>query len=204
MLGILDGRVLGCLLEKERTTPDQYPLTLNALLLACNQSTNREPVMNVEVHEVDASITSMKSAGLVRIVHPSHGRNVTRFRQVADEQFRWTPEQASLMSVLLVRGPQTIAELKTRSERLHAFASLDEVEGTLQSLATSDEPFAVQLERQSGQKELRWQQRLADEAEPGPARLAPSNSVTDQLHDRVAQLESRLERLEAALGDLLG
>ena len=191
------------MLEKERTTPDQYPLTLNALLLACNQSTNREPVMNVEVHEVDASITSMKSAGLVRIVHPSHGRSVTRFRQVADEHFRWTPEQASLMSVLLVRGPQTVAELKARSERLHTFASLDQVDGTLQSLATGDEPFAVRLERQSGHKELRWQQLLAVEAVPGPARHAPSISVTDPLHDRVAQLESRVERLEAALGDLL-
>ncbi len=191
------------MLEKERTTPDQYPLTLNALLLACNQSTNREPVMNVEVHEVDASITSMKSAGLVRIVHPSHGRSVTRFRQVADEHFRWTPEQASLMAVLLVRGPQTVAELKARSERLHMFASVDQVDGTLQSLATGDEPFAVRLERQSGHKELRWQQLLAVEAVPGPARHAPSISVTDPLHDRVAQLESRVERLEAALGDLL-
>src|SRR6476646_4522708 len=115
MLSIVEGRVLGCLLEKERTTPDQYPLTMNELVLACNQATNREPVMHVEPHEVDAAIASLKAAGLTRIVHPSHGRSVSRFRQVADEHYGWSPEQAAVMSVLLVRGPQMFADDTART-----------------------------------------------------------------------------------------
>src|SRR5512143_1174030 len=116
MLTIVEGRVLGCLLEKERTTPDQYPLTLNALIAACNQSTTRDPVMALEAHDIEAAITSMKAAGLARLVHPSHGRSVTRFRQVADERYEWSRSQAALMTMLLLRGPQTLAELKSRTE----------------------------------------------------------------------------------------
>ena len=86
MLTVIEGRVLGCLLEKERTTPDQYPLTLNALVSACNQSTSREPVLNLDEHEVDAALSSLKGASLLRFVHPMHGRSVTRFRQVAVEK----------------------------------------------------------------------------------------------------------------------
>ena len=117
MLTVIEGRVLGCLMEKERTVPDQYPLSMNALVLACNQSSSREPIMHLDDFEVDASITSMKSQGLVRIVHPSHGRSVTRYRQVADEKFELEPPAAAIMAVLLVRGPQTVAELRTRTER---------------------------------------------------------------------------------------
>jgi uncharacterized protein YceH (UPF0502 family) len=203
VLSVVEGRVLGCLLEKERTTPDQYPLTLNALVLACNQSTNREPLMNVEPSEVDAAITSMKAAGFARVVHPSHGRSVTRYRHVADERYGWTPDQAALMAVLLVRGPQTISELKTRSERLHGFASLDEVEATMRSLASTEEPFAVQLDRLPGQKEPRWQQLLAEEPEREVARDKIASHGSGELHARIAELEARVERLEAALADLL-
>lgn len=204
MLSIIEGRVLGCLLEKERTTPDQYPLTLNALVLACNQSTAREPVMAVESHEAETAITSMKSQGLARVVHPSHGRSVTRYRQVADELFEWTPEQAALMAVLLLRGPQTVAELKTRTERQHAFASLEEVEVALRTLAIGDEPFAVLLDRLPGQKELRWQQQLADEAEIATSRHSVAGSAAAATAERIAELEARVSRLEAALADLLG
>ena len=205
MLSIVEGRVLGCLLEKERTTPDQYPLTLNALVSACNQSTSRDPVMTVDPHDAEAAITSMKGLGLTRLVHPSHGRSVTRYRQVADEHFSWTPEQAALMSVLLLRGPQTVVELRTRSERQHAFGSVDEVEAVLQSLsaetASPEGPMVVLLERGSGQKEVRWQQRIADEAEhtPRAQAIVPSGG----LGDRVAELEARVAALEAALADLL-
>src|SRR6186997_1449800 len=108
MLSVLESRILGCLLEKERTTPDQYPLSLNALVQACNQSTNREPVMTLDPHDVEAALTEMKASGLVRLVHPSHGRSVTRYRQVVDERLDWSPPVASLMSVLMLRGPQTV------------------------------------------------------------------------------------------------
>jgi len=206
MLSVVEGRVLGCLLEKQRTTPDQYPLTMNALILACNQSTAREPTMALEVHDVDAAITSMKAGGLLRIVHPSHGRSVTRYRQVADEAHGWTPAQAALMAVLLLRGPQTVAELRTRCERLHDFTSIEAVEASLSELAALDPPMVVRLDRAIGQKELRWQQLMADEAEPavraGPS-TNPAASAAAGLAAKVADLEERIARIEAALQELL-
>src|SRR3954452_22344823 len=117
MLSVIEGRVLGCLMEKERTVPDQYPLTMNALVSACNQSSSREPIMSLDDFEVDASITSMKAQGLIRIVHPSHGRSVTRDRQVAVEKLQLEEPPAAVMEGLLVRGPQTIADLSQRTKR---------------------------------------------------------------------------------------
>ena len=194
---------MGCLLEKERTTPDQYPLTLNALVSACNQSTSREPVMRLDEHEVESALTSLKGRGLLRFVHPSHGRSVTRYRQVADESWQLEPDAASVVAVLLLRGPQTVAELRSRTERLHEFASLDEVEAVLRQLAEGERVRL--LERQPGQKELRWQQLLADEPEvvASAAVLEPS-AVRGSVSDRISELEARVARLEAALADLLG
>jgi len=206
MLSIIEGRVLGCLLEKERTTPDQYPLSLNALVSACNQSTAREPVMAVDAHDAEAAITSMKTIGLARLVHPSHGRSVTRYRQVASEHYDWTEAESAVMAVLLLRGPQTLAELRTRTERQHDFATPEVVEDVLRGLAARDEPMTVQLERMPGQKELRWQQLLADEAEQAPRPLvgmAAAAVPSGGLADRVAELEARVARLEAALADLM-
>ena len=200
MLTVIEGRVLGCLMEKERTVPDQYPLTMNALVSACNQSSSREPIMALDEFEVDASITSMKTQGLVRIVHPSHGRSVTRYRQVADEKLELDDPAAAIIAVLLVRGPQTSAELRSRTERLHSFDS--EVERCLHDLA--DNALVRLLDRQTGQKEQRWQQLIADEVEPvaAPAPVSPS-AVAGSMSDRVAHLEERVAKLEAALAELL-
>lgn len=208
MLSIVEARVIGCLLEKERTVPDQYPLTLNALVTACNQATSREPVMHLQEHEVLTSLTDLKSAGLVRFVHPSHGRSVTRYRQVADEVWRAEPPAAAVLAVLLLRGPQTVSELRTRCERQHTFGSLAEVEDTLRELA--DAGHVQLLDRQSGQKEARWQQLLADEPEPS-VRATSARTVVSvapvspdpELVARVTELEARVARLESALADLL-
>jgi|KBSMisStaDraftv2_1062788.scaffolds.fasta_scaffold41754_4 uncharacterized protein YceH (UPF0502 family) len=202
MLSVIEGRVLGCLMEKERTVPDQYPLTMNALVSACNQSSSREPIMSLDDFEVDASLTSMKSQGFIRIVHPSHGRSVTRYRQVAVEKFELEEPEAAVVAVLLVRGPQTVAELRSRTERLHPFESAAEVDAALHALAGRD--LVRLLDRQVGQKEQRWQQLIAEEAEPvaTPSAVTPS-SVTGSMADRVAQLEDRVAKLEAALADLL-
>jgi uncharacterized protein YceH (UPF0502 family) len=199
---VIEGRVLGCLMEKERTVPDQYPLTMNALVSACNQSSSREPIMSLDDFEVDASLTSMKSQGFIRIVHPSHGRSVTRYRQVAVEKFELEEPEAAVVAVLLVRGPQTVAELRSRTERLHPFESAAEVDAALHALAGRD--LVRLLDRQVGQKEQRWQQLIAEEAEPvaTPSAVTPS-SVTGSMADRVAQLEDRVAKLEAALADLL-
>ncbi len=202
MLSVIEGRVLGCLIEKERTVPDQYPLTMNALVSACNQSSSRDPIMALDDFEVDASITSMKAQGLLRIVHPSHGRSVTRYRQVAVEKYELDDPAAAVVGVLLVRGPQTVAELRTRTERLHTFDSAGEVEACLHHLL--DSGLVRLLDRQTGQKEQRWQQLIAEEAEPvaGPSAVVPS-AVSGSMADRVAQLEDRVAKLESALADLL-
>ena len=209
MLTTIQGRVLGCLLEKERTTPDQYPLTLNALVLACNQSTSRDPVMHLVDHEVETVLAGLKSETLLRYVHPSHGRSVTRYRQVADEAWALDPPAAALVAVLLLRGPQTVAELRTRTERMHAFESPEAVETVLRELSLRG---SVQLlDRQPGHKEPRWQQLLAEEAEPTsvPAGAvmfggrAAAGTVAGSTAERLATLEARVARLEAALGDPL-
>lgn len=199
MLTIIEGRVLGCLLEKERTTPDQYPLTLNALVLGCNQSTSREPVMHVTDHEVEATLAALKAAGLLRFVHPAHGRSVTRYRQVADESWGLAPEAAAVVAVLLLRGPQTVAELRTRTERQHRFATPEAVEEVLRELSSAG--YVQLLERQPGQKEVRWQQQFAEEVEHTFA--ASSSTSAGGSGDRIAQLEARVARLEAALEHLL-
>ena len=199
MLTIVEGRVVGCLLEKEQTTPDQYPLTLNALVLGCNQATSREPVMRLDEREVESTLTALKSVGMLRFVHPAHGRSVTRYRQVADESWGLDAATAAVVAVLLLRGPQTVAELRTRTERQHRFDSLEAVEAVLRELATVGR---VQLlERQPAQKEARWQQLLAEEAEPTV--VASSSPTVASTAERVAQLEARVARLESALEDLL-
>ena len=229
VLTVIEARVLGCLFEKQRTVADQYPLTLKALVAACNQTTSREPVMQLSDHEVESAITSLKTNGLARLVHPSHGRSATRYRQVADEAWQLEADATSLVTVLLLRGPQTVAELRTRTERIHSFSSLDDVESVLDALATRG--IVRLLPRRPGQKEPRWQQLLAHESdlvdesderdvtvEPedvtvggvadrvaAPRSLADRAEVdrTNELAARVVELEARVARLEAALSDLL-
>jgi uncharacterized protein len=203
VLNELEARVLGCLVEKERTTPDQYPLSANALVSACNQTTSRDPLMHVDEHAVLATLAELKANGYVRFVHPSHGRSVTRYRHIADEVWTTDAAETAVLAVLLLRGPQTVAELRTRCERLHRFDTVDDVERVLRSLAVSEK--AVQLERVPGTKEPRWQQLLADEPERAVPLVASTSAptVSGGLADRVAQLEARVERLEAALADLL-
>ena len=108
-------RILGCLIEKERTVPDSYPMTLNGLVTACNQSTNRSPVVAYEAVAVQRALDELKDLGLVRFVHPSHGERTTKFRQVIDERLALLPTEAAVLCVLFLRGPQTVAELRTRS-----------------------------------------------------------------------------------------
>lgn len=149
-------RVLGCLLEKEVTVPATYPLTLNALLSACNQSSGRDPVLQLDEAEVGAAIDELREAGLARLVHASHGARTVKYRQVATDALVLDALRRAVITVLLLRGPQTPGELRTRGERIHPFASVDEVDRTLEHLAGLDEPLVVQLPRLAGQKEARW------------------------------------------------
>jgi uncharacterized protein len=207
MISVTDGRVLGTLIEKEATTPDQYPLSGNALLLGCNQSTNRDPIMHMEAAEIDDAIRTLKEQHLARIVHPTHGRGVTKYRHVVGEALGLEADELAVLGVLLLRGPQTSGELRMRTERQHPFTSVGEVEDTLARLAARDEPLTVHLERQPGQKEARWQQLLAEEAARPEAPAGGYSSPSERepgLRNRVDELEARVLRLETSLADLLG
>ena len=159
-------RVLGSLLEKQRTTPDQYPLSLNALRLACNQATSREPVMDLDEDEVQSAVRSLANAGWARLAS-GPGSRVAKYRQLFDESLDLLPSESALLAVLFLRGPQTVNELKTRTDRAHGFASNDDVVATLSALA--DAGYVRELERQPGQRETRWTHLLAAEEAPPPS-----------------------------------
>ncbi len=165
-LDAVELRVLGCLLEKQRTTPDQYPLSLNALRLACNQTSSRDPVMTLDEDEVRDGVRSLASAGWARLASGPSSR-VAKYRQLFDESLGLTDAQSSLLAVLFLRGAQTVNELKTRTDRAHGFASNDDVVDTLNGLAALE--LVRELERQAGQREARWVHLLADEEQAPPA-----------------------------------
>jgi uncharacterized protein YceH (UPF0502 family) len=157
--------VLGCLVEKQLTTPQQYPLTLNALALACSQVSNREPTMTMGEDAVQRALDELKVLRLVRFVLPSHGRSVTRYRHVLDEAYGLDSARAALLAVLLLRGPQTPGELRARTGRMAEFDSVRAVQDELAVLADQPEPLVRELPRRPGQKEERWQQLAAAESD---------------------------------------
>lgn len=194
-------RVLACLVEKAATVPDAYPLTSNALRQACNQTTSRDPIVAFDELTVQRALDSLKAAGLVRFVHPAHGERVTRFRHVLDERLGLDPGELAAVAVLALRGPQTAAEVRTRTERMHASGDVDQVAATLARLADRDEPLVVALPRR------RWAHLLggpvdaarADQDEP-PEPRRPGRDRMSALEAEVADLRERLERLERELG----
>lgn len=214
-----EARVVGSLVEKELTTPQQYPLSALALQSACNQSSNREPVVSYDEETVRAALETLKEKRLVRFVLPSHGRSVVRFRHVLDETLALDGAQRALVAVLLLRGPQTVGELRIRTERMAELESLTHVERELMVLAEREDPLALRLDRRPGQKEERWAcplvgQPATDHAGPpsSPMQGAPTVGLADaaastledqlrELRDEVAELREALEQLRAALGD---
>jgi uncharacterized protein len=204
-------RILGCLMEKERTTPDNYPLTLNALMSACNQTTNRHPVVKLEDATVSNALLNLRGMNLVRIVY-SRSNRADRFRQVLDEVLGLDGGEAALLCLLMLRGPQTASELRARSERLHPFGDQDEVDDALRRLARRDEHLVAKLERQPGQKENRWAQLLGGEL-PGaetPSLVAdgttpvaaPASSVAAPTAERLAALEAAMDTVRHELAEL--
>jgi uncharacterized protein YceH (UPF0502 family) len=186
-----EGRVLGALVEKELTTPQGYPLTDNALLAACNQTTSRDPVVSYDVSTLRTAVRSLREQGLLRTVHRP-GERSEKHRHELPSALELSPAQVAVLAVLLLRGPQTAAELRARSERMHAFGSSEEVEPVLAELATRAEPLARRLERQPGRKEPRWVQLLVPSAEPGPAeQVAAADVVRDLLTGLNAAMAAR-------------
>lgn len=178
-------RVLGSLVEKELTTPQQYPLTANALLLACNQASNRDPVVAYTQEQVGQALEELREQRLVRFVLPSHGRSAVRYRHVLDEVLALDRAPLALLAVLLLRGPQTAGELRTRTERMASFDDPGHVARELGRLAAMEDPLVARLARRPGQKEERWAELLqgpaAGEGDVIPATGAgtpPAGAVT--------------------------
>jgi uncharacterized protein YceH (UPF0502 family) len=194
-------RVLGCLMEKETTTPDGYPLTVNALLTACNQTTNRFPVVRYDEHAVTSALASLREAGLTRIVYSTSNR-APKHRHVAREVLGLDLAEQAVLCVLALRGPQTVGELKGRTERQHAFADLGEVDATLERLAARPEPLVVRLARRPGQKDARWMHLLGGPVDDDMADETSAPAPTTPRTDRVAELTGRVDALEARVSEL--
>ncbi len=196
-------RVLGALLEKEQTTPDAYPLTVNSLVAACNQRTNREPVMDLSASDVEATLERLHEDVLV---WPVSGSRSQRWRHNLDRRWELEPATKAVLTLLLLRGAQTPGELRGRADRMHAVASTEEVETILEWLAEGPEPMVVRLGRRPGQKESRWAHVIggpvADEPDSGVAWAAEPRG--SGLADRVGELEERVARLEEVLARLSG
>jgi uncharacterized protein YceH (UPF0502 family) len=211
-------RVLGSLVEKRLTTPQQYPLTINALVAACNQTSNREPVVTYDEATVQAALDELRERRLVRLILPSHGRSVGRYRHVLDEALGLDDGQCAILGMLLLRGPQTVGELRTRTERMARFDGLGGVQHELDLLHARDEPLAVNIGRRPGQKEERWASPLVASPDPeplpdasasqeGPDGAGDVRPASDDLHaelrdlrSEVAALRHELDQLRASLG----
>lgn len=200
----IEVRVLGSLIEKQVTTPEYYPLTLNALTLACNQKNNRNPVSSFTEAEVDQALDSLRDKNLAYVFHGSTSR-VPKYKHVMPEIFQLSPAELAAMCVLMLSGAQTVGEIRTRGSRLYDFPGLEEVEQTLHSLSTKDEPLVMKLPRQAGQKEARFAHLLSGEvnveqlAEEQPARKA-THRVNDS--DRIEKLEEQVKNLATEVESL--
>jgi uncharacterized protein YceH (UPF0502 family) len=195
-------RVLGCLIEKEATTPDQYPLTMNSLLLACNQTTNRDPVVLYGEDTVTKAFGTLREKQLTRVVYPAHAR-ATKYRHVLGEVWALTAQELAVLAVLMLRGPQTVAELKARTDRYTNFEDLGGVDGVLDRLASRPEPMVVHLERQPGQREERFAHLLGGPVEVAPS-TPPAPSELEALQAEVKALAVKVDSLQQAVNQLRG
>lgn len=205
----VEARVLGSLLEKERTVPATYPLTMKALLSACNQTSSRDPLMQLAEPEVEAAIDALKAHKLVRKVLPSHGDRSVKYRQVAVDELALDDAQRAVLTVLLLRGPQTPQELKTRTERLHGFADAAAVEEVLTDMAGWGDPLVRLLPRRPGQRDARWAHLLSGEPDlstptPAPAVAAGSGHGAPTAAAMAAPPPPAPEPIHGPLGALAG
>ena len=205
MLSSTEARVLGALVEKEITTPDYYPLSLNALVNACNQRSNRDPVMNLDEEDVRQALDSLNRQGLAGARSGAESR-VAKYEHRLPEAFNFDRRETAVLCVLLLRGPQTLGELRGRTERMHRFRDLDEVQSALHRLMERQPPLAKMLPRQPGTKESRYAHLLSGESESWGA-LAESAAATpsagiSEAEERIARLESEVDTLRSEFAEL--
>jgi uncharacterized protein YceH (UPF0502 family) len=204
MLTETEVRVLGSLIEKQLTTPEYYPLTLNALVAACNQKNNRNPVTSYSENEVDNALFSLRDKNLAYVFHGSTSR-VPKYKHVVPEVMHLKPAEVAALAVLMLSGPQTVGEIRTRGSRFYEFADLEEVEETLRALgAREGEPLTMKLPRQAGQKEARFAHLLAGEPVVEQVIEAPVERKARGGNDaeRVASLEEAVQNLTQRVEEL--
>lgn len=204
-LSAIEGRVLGALMEKETTTPEYYPLSLNALVNACNQKSSRDPVMELSEADVRTALFELEKTGLVRVL--AEGR-VSKFEHRAYDQLGVRRPEIAVLGLLLLRGAQTPAELRTRAERMYRFDDTAAVTATLERMAQREQPLVVQMARQPGARESRWAHVLSGEVEGAAAsavaQAAAGATVDEALTERVAELERTVREMEERLNLLEG
>lgn len=194
-------RVLGSLVEKQLTTPEYYPLTLNALTAACNQKSNRDPVMSLDESAILAAVDSLRDKNLVYLYYGSSSRTV-KYKHMLPNVYDLEPPAAAVVALLFLRGSQTAGEIRGRSDRLYPFSSIGEVQETLEELANRGEALVLKLERQPGQKEARYAHLLSGEIDQETIPVRSSESPSPNSPDRVGHLEREVERLNGELGAL--
>jgi uncharacterized protein len=201
-LSEVEARVLGALVEKDITTPDYYPLSLNALINACNQKNNREPVMNLEEDAVRRGLDSLHAQNLAGPAGGADSR-VTKYEHRLQEACNFTRAETAILCTLLLRGPQTPGELRGRAERMHRFEALDEVQSTLQRLMQREPPIVKVLPRQPGTKEARYMHLLSGDVEGGaaPQHSSATTSQSDE-SSALARLQDEVRELRREFGDL--
>lgn len=202
LLTDVEVRVLGALIEKEMTTPDYYPLSLNALTNACNQTSNRDPVVQYDEATVAHAIETLRVRSLVRALQQS-GSRVSKYRHLVSETLGLTTRYTAVLGVLMLRGPQTLAELKTRGSRLANFASLEEVESALNAMMERQpSPLVARLPRQPGQKEVRYAHLLAGEVTFNAPEPPVARARAEPEADRISALEDAMNDLRKEVADL--
>jgi len=196
-------RVLGSLIEKQITTPEYYPLTLHSLTAACNQKNNRNPVMSLTEPEVERALDSLRDKNLAYVFHGSTSR-VPKFKHVAPEILQLNPAELAVMCVLMLSGPQTVGEIRTRGSRLRVFSGLEEVDETLHGLsARESEPLVVKLPRQSGQKDARYVHLLSGESDLSRLEATTTEQPTRRaVSERAPQLEEQVRALKQQVEEL--
>jgi Uncharacterized protein conserved in bacteria len=200
ILNETEARIIGALIEKQLTTPEYYPLTLNALVAACNQKTNRDPVVSYDEQTVQNALDSLREKNLVYIFYGSNSR-VPKYKHILPQALELDERETAIICVLLLRGPQTLGELRERTGRLYEFSGIGEVNETLDTLMRRDEPLVVRLERQPGQKEARYAHLLSGEVDASAYAAKTQSAVSATGNERIEKLEQEVAELRKELSE---
>jgi uncharacterized protein YceH (UPF0502 family) len=201
ILNETEARIVGALVEKQLTTPEYYPLTLNALLAACNQKNNREPVTSLDEATVTNTLERLRDRNIVYVFYGSNSR-VPKYKHMLPSVYELEPPEVAVIDVMLLRGPQTLGELRTRTERLYGFSGLGEIQDTLDSLSRRDDPLITKLERLPGQKDARYAHLLSGPIDMERVAAAAASPRASGASERMEALEQEVSSLRSEVAEL--